>query len=420
MASLVCWMLLGLSGFLRSADGFVEELDDSFMETREKDQIWLIKFYAPWCSFCKELDPVWSEIGSELRSLGSDVQVGKADATVNTVLSREFRVRTYPAIVLLKKEQKYNYMGPKNKDSILDFTHRVSGPSVRVLSSVQLVVHTLKRHKVLFLFIGATSELKSNFSAVAQELIVHTNFYSTNRDHLPKWVSVTLFPAVLVFKDETYIVFSREFDFDLKTWILRERFPTFSRLDSFSLYDMGDSGRLVLVAVLGNSRSEQSLRLKALVQSVSMDTSRSRDFYFGFLEDLDFVSGLLMRDDITVPLLLVLNLTNDSYFLPPRAVDSEQDLVWFLDSVLDGTLQAQGGNSVPQRIRRVVYDIKTSLTPVFREVPLLGALLVAIPSGVILSLLFLCIKARPTFGDDDDQPTTVSRATQRHKHRKSD
>lgn len=85
------------------------------METKGSDEIWLIEvlylmklssstlnivrvmtvfpvlgvlfsvqFYAPWCSFCKQLDPVWHEIGSELRSLGSMVQVGKSDATVST------------------------------------------------------------------------------------------------------------------------------------------------------------------------------------------------------------------------------------------------------------------------------------------------------------------------------------------------
>ncbi|KAJ0059432.1 hypothetical protein NL108_017896 [Boleophthalmus pectinirostris] len=238
MASLVC-LLLVLSGLVSSVGGFVEELNDSFLETREKDDIWLIKFYAPWCLMCKQLDPVWTQIGSELRSLGSPVQVGRVDATSNTVFSREFRVRVYPAIVLWKKEQKFNYQGPKTKDSILDFTDRVSGPVVRTLSSGQMVVHALRRHKVLFLFIGATSELKSNFSAVAQDFIVHTNFYSTCREHLPQWVSVTSFPAVLVFKDETFLRFNPDGGRDLRSWVQTERFSTFEKLDSYNLYSRG-------------------------------------------------------------------------------------------------------------------------------------------------------------------------------------
>ncbi|GLD73142.1 chromodomain Y-like protein isoform X1, partial [Lates japonicus] len=116
---------------LVSVSAFVEELDDSFMETRGADDIWLIKFYAPWCTFCKQLDPVWHQIGSELKSLGSPVSVGKSDATTSTGLAKEFRVRGYPAILMLKKGVKYNYSGPRTKDGIMDFAHRVGGSPVR-------------------------------------------------------------------------------------------------------------------------------------------------------------------------------------------------------------------------------------------------------------------------------------------------
>lgn len=48
------------------------------------DVVLSLQFYAPWCTFCKQLDPVWHQIGSELKSLGSPVNVGKSDATVST------------------------------------------------------------------------------------------------------------------------------------------------------------------------------------------------------------------------------------------------------------------------------------------------------------------------------------------------
>lgn len=60
--------------------GHVEDLDDSFKENR-KDDIWLVDFYAPWCGHCKKLEPIWNEVGLEMKSLGSPVKVGKMDAT---------------------------------------------------------------------------------------------------------------------------------------------------------------------------------------------------------------------------------------------------------------------------------------------------------------------------------------------------
>lgn len=41
----------------------------------------LFQFYAPWCGYCKKLEPIWHEVGAELRSSGSPVRVGKMDAT---------------------------------------------------------------------------------------------------------------------------------------------------------------------------------------------------------------------------------------------------------------------------------------------------------------------------------------------------
>ncbi|XP_063317254.1 protein disulfide-isomerase tmx3a-like isoform X4 [Pelmatolapia mariae] len=224
-----------------SAAAFVEELDDSFMETKGDDEIWLIKFYAPWCTFCKQLDPVWHQIGSELRSLGSPVHIGKSDATANTGLAKEFRVRTYPAILMLKKNIKYNYSGARTKEGIMDFANRIAGPLVRSLSSVQLFHHAMSRHDVMFVYVGATSPLKGNYTSVAEQLIVHTYFFSASRDVLPKAVSLSTLPAVVVFKDGTYFTYSEERDGDLKLWINRERFPNFSQIDSYTLYAMGET-----------------------------------------------------------------------------------------------------------------------------------------------------------------------------------
>lgn len=40
-----------------------------------------VQFYAPWCGYCKKLEPIWNEVGLELKISGSPVRVGKMDAT---------------------------------------------------------------------------------------------------------------------------------------------------------------------------------------------------------------------------------------------------------------------------------------------------------------------------------------------------
>ncbi|MBN3296023.1 TMX3 isomerase, partial [Amia calva] len=122
-----------------------------------------------------------------MRSSGSPVRVGKMDATAYSSVASEFGVRGYPTIKLLKGDMAYNYKGPRTKDDIVEFANRVAGPLVRPLPSQQMFEHVLKRHDVLFVYIGGESPLKEKYIEVASELIVYTYFFSASEDVLPKY-----------------------------------------------------------------------------------------------------------------------------------------------------------------------------------------------------------------------------------------
>ncbi|XP_061550202.1 protein disulfide-isomerase TMX3-like isoform X4 [Phycodurus eques] len=369
---------------------FVDELDDSLLEMRQIEDIWLIKFYAPWCSMCKQLDPVWHQIGSELKSVGSPVNVGKCDAIANAGLAKEFKVRSYPAIFMWKNDVKYLHIGPRTGDAIVKFAHRISGPLIRPLTSLKLFQHALSHHDVMFVYIGASSPLKGVFSAVAQEMIVSTFFFSASREVLPKAVSLPALPTVVVFKDAGYFSYNETSDGSLKAWIKRERFNNYANVDSYMLYAMGDSGKLVLLALLDDaSVSQQNLR----------------NIHFGFMEGDHYINGLIMGK-LGLPAIVMLNLSTDSYFLPPTSLETERHLLDFLDQVLDGSIQAHGGNGVTQRVRRFIYETKVTLLPLFAEAPLLGCFLLGLPLGLVGLVCFVCRTALSDHGgqeDDDDR-----------------
>ena len=63
------------------------------------NRAWLVKFYAPWCGFCKKLAPTWDALSVAL--LGGEVSVGKVDCTLdlNKALCARYEVRGYPTLV---------------------------------------------------------------------------------------------------------------------------------------------------------------------------------------------------------------------------------------------------------------------------------------------------------------------------------
>ncbi|XP_062337338.1 protein disulfide-isomerase TMX3-like [Osmerus eperlanus] len=386
----ICTVLLTVS----VVSGYVVELDDTFTETKGED-IWLIKFYAPWCTFCKELSPVWHEVAAELKSMGSEVNVGRADASTQTSITKEFRVGGYPAIKMLKDDVKYNYRGPRTKDGILDFATRVSGPLVRALTTPQLFQHALSRHTVLFVYIGGASLLKTDYVSSAKELIVHTYFFSASRDVLPKGVTIHPLPAVVVFKEGTYYTYDMDRDGDLTSWINRERFPYYLKIDTYTLYAMGDSDKLVVLALVDEKKlSQYSIRYKTMVEKVSTEYKElyRSELQFGYMEGKDYIDGLIMGE-VAIPSIIMLNMSNDGYFLPPDEVQTEEQLVQFINGVLDGSFESQGGNGVFQRFQRFVYNTKLNVMPIYTKAPILVIFVFIIflsGFGIMIYFLYTC------------------------------
>ncbi|XP_072547315.1 protein disulfide-isomerase TMX3 [Salminus brasiliensis] len=384
------------------AFAFVEDLDDKFKDNR-MDDVWLVDFYAPWCGYCKKLEPIWYEVGAELKNSGSPVRVGKMDATAYSGVASEFGVRGYPTIKLLKGELAYNYKGPRTKDDIIEFANRVAGPAVRSLPSKQMFQHVLKRHDVLFVYIGGESLLKEKYIDVAAELIVYTYFFSASEEVLPESVTLPELPSVVVFKDGSYFTYDEYEDGSLSSWVNRERFQGYLQIDGFTLYELGETGKLVAIAVIDDKDpTEESTRLKSLIQRVSSEYRNdfNRDFQFGHMDGNDYINSLIMGE-VSVPSIIILNTSNEQYFLPSEPVESLEQLIHFIRSVLDGTAQAYGGDGIFQRIKRVAYDARSTVMSVFRSSPVLGCFLFGLPLGVISLMCYGICTAESDDGTED-------------------
>ncbi|XP_043849464.1 protein disulfide-isomerase TMX3 isoform X2 [Dromiciops gliroides] len=354
---LLLYAAVAVLGQIVDAD-IVEELDESFKDNR-KNSIWLVDFYAPWCAHCRRLEPVWNEVGLEMKRLRSPVKVGKMDATSYTSIASEFGVRGYPTIKLAL---------------------------IRPLPSQQMFEHVKKRHRVLFLYVGGESTLKEKYIEVASELIVYTYFFSASEEVIPEYVTLNEMPAVLVFKDETYFVYDEYEDGDLKSWVNRERFQNYLTVDGFTLYELTDTGKLIVIAVVdGKNATVEHTRLKEAIQEVAKDYRdrfHRRDFQFGHIDGNDYVNNMLM-DELNVPTVVAINTSNHQYFLPTRLIESTEDVMQFINDILDGTIEARGGDGILQRLKRVFYDVRTTVVSVFRSSPFLGCFLFGLPLGVI-------------------------------------
>lgn len=112
--------------------------------------MWFVKFYAPYCGYCKKMEPTWNHVAQSLYNTKlvlfcllttqklifyaiSSIRVGKVDCTRFKSVCQAFKVQGYPTIIFIRGSNEFVYNGERTKDELVHFVIRMSGPPVRNL-----------------------------------------------------------------------------------------------------------------------------------------------------------------------------------------------------------------------------------------------------------------------------------------------
>lgn len=85
-----------------------------------KDKDVLVEFYAPWCGHCKQLAPIYDQLGEHFKDDASIV-VAKMDATANEL--EHTKITSFPTLKLYKKgdNQIIEYSGERTLEGLIKF-----------------------------------------------------------------------------------------------------------------------------------------------------------------------------------------------------------------------------------------------------------------------------------------------------------
>jgi thioredoxin 1 len=80
--------------------------------------LWLVDFWADWCTACQAQDRIYEEIADQF---GDKISIGKVDVSDNRLLSQQFGIQNIPFLILLKDgEVKTKMPGVQSKEYLIN------------------------------------------------------------------------------------------------------------------------------------------------------------------------------------------------------------------------------------------------------------------------------------------------------------
>jgi len=358
---------------------------------------WLLDFYAPWCSHCKQLEPIYYDVA---KSIGDKINMGKIDCVDNSALQKRFNVSGFPTLIFLRDGEPRVYRGERTREALSQFIDTVSGPAIIPVNAERLKELT-KTSPVLFVFLGSPSEPAFRaYEQVARRFQGIVPFvYSSQQEVMQSHGAGPSNPAVLVLADGDKTRFTGAFDLaTLRAFVTDNQFPLLSEVTAATFADLTARGLTALCITDPSKAGSQQF------QDACRDIARQYKgkFTFAHLDGLkhDKYLSQFGLTPTNYPLILVFDFVNEQFYhpTPGKTFRTKQDAYDFLNAVWEGKIEPVpiGAWWSPARVFRWFEKWVSQ----FSDTQLLmGAIVLCV---VLASLIFfLCCGPENSENEDD-------------------
>eukprot|EP00768_Dysnectes_brevis_P001431 gnl/Dysnectes_brevis/1363_a1532_3496.p1 GENE.gnl/Dysnectes_brevis/1363_a1532_3496~~gnl/Dysnectes_brevis/1363_a1532_3496.p1 ORF type:complete len:414 (+),score=165.15 gnl/Dysnectes_brevis/1363_a1532_3496:38-1279(+) len=305
-----------------ACSGVVTLTSDNF-ESTIKQQASLVKFYAPWCSHCKALEPTWKELANTL----TDITVAELDCTEEQELCTTHSVRGFPTIMLLTPEGgAFTFKGAREVAELTSWSTKMLLPSITEMASLEEAHAAMEQENVWFLFQGPDMELFTKVSAPFKGLLSFI--------HVPAEVS-----SVTAFRDGSVI--TTDDLTDLPAFIEANRMPFLPALGPQNFRDLLQRPELLTIICLDPSQHQTALEQAQKAARAHPADSAYTLCYIDAVQWAPFV-GQFEFEEHSLPAAVIFDVNGEprQYFKAPLGDDIEAGLEAFLASHAAGTLPA--------------------------------------------------------------------------------
>lgn len=111
----------------------------------------------------------------------------------------------------VKGDREFTYSGDRDKEELIHFVMRLSGPPVQQVTRVDSIELLKTNNPIFFTYVGKQeSVLWDTYYAVAEIFQPHGFFYATTEEIAKRHFNIDTHPAVLVYKERNHYYFPRK------------------------------------------------------------------------------------------------------------------------------------------------------------------------------------------------------------------
>eukprot|EP01104_Vermistella_antarctica_P000148 TRINITY_DN1017_c3_g1_i1.p1 TRINITY_DN1017_c3_g1~~TRINITY_DN1017_c3_g1_i1.p1 ORF type:complete len:438 (-),score=114.21 TRINITY_DN1017_c3_g1_i1:80-1363(-) len=388
----------------------VVEIDASQWETISKEKDWFVMFYAPWCPFCKKMDPAWQKVGSKLIR-DDDINVGRLDCgdAGAKALCYELGITGFPTVQYFSEGIAYDFKTSQKAEDMVNFARSLGEPATTwVEKEADLFSATGRTEKSVFYFAGADdSERWETWRKVSMEkrlistfVASKSNFLDTDDTTTTKTTTTTTTtPTLYNIKDrDVYSRYDGEWTSDaLAAWVQLKHPALFPMFDKTSIRPYRGSVTMMLAIDL---KSPRATKLLAMARTVAKRWTDKTPFGYFDNQSGDMASFFKRKYDVefTSDTFVLWDHDEHQYYIN-NTVRTEKELDDLLENFHAGRLPLKGGLRWWPYLMRTYrkYTHTTAMWVVSHPVE-------SIVSVVVLALIgcYYFIKLATTAGVDED------------------
>jgi protein disulfide-isomerase A6 len=123
------FILAGLATTALAKSAVLDLIPSNFDKIALSGKPALVEFFAPWCGHCKNLAPVYEELGQAFEFAADKVSIAKVDADAEKSLGKRFGIQGFPTLKWFdgKGGAPEEYKGGRDLESLTKFIMEKTG-----------------------------------------------------------------------------------------------------------------------------------------------------------------------------------------------------------------------------------------------------------------------------------------------------